>query len=91
MLQLRYLSCLTILVSSLLLSYGVLGLGISDREVHLRLGPRDSTPPEAALFEMKQSGNSNLGSMPLSGRDLIASWLGKRDCLDAGYTECVSK
>ncbi|EPE34984.1 hypothetical protein GLAREA_10679 [Glarea lozoyensis ATCC 20868] len=88
MLQLRTLSCLTLFVSSLLSSYGVHGLGISDREVHLQLGPRDPAPPEAALFEMKQSGNSELGSMPLSGRDLIASWLGKRDCLDAGYSEC---
>jgi hypothetical protein len=79
------------LLFSLNLNCIVNGTGIHDREIHLQLGRREAGPPEAALFEMKQEGNSILGKMPLSGRDLISSWLGKRDCLNAGYVECVSK
>jgi hypothetical protein len=78
------------LLFSLNLHFIVSGIGIHDREIHLQLGPREPGPPEAALFEMKQEGDA-LGKMPLSGRDLVASWLGKRDCLNTGYVECVSK
>lgn len=91
MAQLQYLTTLAVIVFSLHFSQPVTALGISDREMYLQLGPRDRGPPEAGLFEMKQSGDAALGSMPLSGRDLLASWLGKRDCIDSGYTACVSK
>jgi hypothetical protein len=91
MIQSRCLPRVVALLFSLNLHLNIVnGMGIHDREIHLQLGPREPGPPEAALFEMKQEGDS-LGKMPLNGRDLISSWLGKRDCVDTGYVECVSK
>jgi hypothetical protein len=90
MIRFRQLSGLAAVLLCLFFNHAVNGLGISDRELHLQLGPRDRAPLEPGLFEMKQSGDSSFGAMPLSGRDLIASWLGKRDCVDPGYVECVS-
>ena len=91
MVQMRQVSSLALVLSSLFLSHAINGLNLADREGALKLGPRDGGPPEAALFPMKQSSGSDIGRMPLSGRDLVASWLGKRDCVDPGYVKCACK
>lgn len=52
--------------------------------------------PTAGLQEAKRNvGNAkrSLGSMPLDGRSLLDSWLGKRVfiCDNAGYSPCAGK
>jgi hypothetical protein len=52
--------------------------------------------PAAGLQEAKRNvGNAkrSLGSMPLDGRSLLDSWLGKRAfiCNNAGYSPCPGK
>lgn len=55
------------------------------------LESRDDDLPQAGFFGLKQSGNENVGAIPLDGRSLIDSWLGRRAvCLDAGYSPCTS-
>lgn len=57
----------------------------------LALSARDDALPDALLYESNQSQDSDLGSMPLDGRSLLNSWLGKRGtCLAAGDSPCPS-
>jgi hypothetical protein len=54
---------------------------------------REDGPPQALEFKAKTGEASKFGEMPLDGRSLIASWLGKRQftCTNSGYSPCTSK
>jgi hypothetical protein len=52
---------------------------------------RDDDPPEPLVYKAKTGAASKFGEMPLDGRSLIASWLGKRQsCVSSGYSPCTS-
>lgn len=54
---------------------------------------REDGPPQALEFKAKTGEASKFGEMPLDGRSLIDSWLGKRQftCTNSGYSPCTSK
>lgn len=78
-----------VLFSTWVLTQGLDGFNNVARD--LELESRDDDLPLAGFFGLKQSGNENVGSIPLDGRSLIDSWLGRRAvCADAGYSPCTS-
>ncbi|CAG8959808.1 hypothetical protein HYFRA_00001716 [Hymenoscyphus fraxineus] len=67
--------------------------GFDNNVAHdLKLESRDDFLPQQDLFVMQQDENRNIGSMPLDGRSLIDSWLGRRQaCAIAGDSPCPSQ
>lgn len=71
-----------------LLSYLV---WITAAQVAIEILDRYDGPPAALVYNAKVGEASNFGEIPLDGRSLIASWLGKRQgCSDSGYSPCIS-
>lgn len=79
-----------VIFSTWVLAQGVNGLN-NDLARDLDLESRDDDLPQAGFFGLKQSGGENVGAIPLDGRSLIDSWLGRRaQCADSGYSPCTS-
>jgi hypothetical protein len=52
---------------------------------------RDDGLLDPLRYEVNQHGPVDFGALPLSGRSLIDSWMGKRaTCTNSGYSPCTS-
>lgn len=78
----------TTLVLTLVLTY----LGNSSAKVRLVAREDYSPLDRISSDEFVDKSGSEIGSMPLDGRALLNSWMGKRQrtCNDAGYSPCPS-
>ncbi|KAF4629047.1 hypothetical protein G7Y89_g9103 [Cudoniella acicularis] len=65
-------------------------LVLSEAAPEAAIARRDDGPPLAEVLKIKRLGNSQLGAMPLDGRSLIESWLGKRTCVPISVAQVVT-